>query len=180
MDIGNPESLPLAPNINGLRRPTFAVPHLSLGISVFFPDLGDIGRITDDISGQVLQFQMGVILPFDYDGKYSLTAQMNSGRAGKAQLMGLGAQFRFSIDIGTVRCFTAVGGRLNQYSLDGELIVDLSASTIVWQLGVFAVRDVIDVTVEIPIAPTEQSIEFEGQTFTVSPAGIGIGLNVSF
>lgn len=179
--------LPLADNMGNLSRPKFATPHLEFDIGFIFPDFSALDKLTDGSNSFFLCYRLGVGIPFDVHGKYSVLGQILSGvalSAGKddtPSLLGLSCvfQYRFMPKNTNMQFSIGAGARYIAYRYYSDVGIDLSSTYGFLQVSVTLIRDVLDIVCEYPITTSPMRTIFDYSTYEVNPAGPSIVLRVS-
>lgn len=164
--------LPLAQNSGGLKRPRFETARLMIGIGGMFSNLSDLERLGVNKSNLTVPFSIYAYVPFqrDHPSLYFIGGWDIGGNPSfKALFL---YQFRFKLIVG-------LGGGKTWYSYDGDdVIIDSSQNHALLALGVNLSPQRVDLLLTVPLAPS-LSTNFEGEEYSIRPAGIQISLLIS-
>jgi hypothetical protein len=176
------EKLPLAPNPGGLDRPKFGTIRFGLEAGIMHCDLSSLASLAGNSGTTAFPMSFKILIPILEDPSLSFMG----GWGMVIPVRGGGSLTQFSAYL-VLRPYThtglnpmiGLGAGRTVYSYTGPVIIDAEESYPEIVAGISLAGDMLDLLVNVPLAG-EITTTFESTSYTITPAGPGVSLMLTF
>ncbi len=177
------DAIPLSPNTYGLTRPMFPTIHLYVSLGVMWGDFSGVSTLTGSDQNFFVPLSFFLHIPFTEDPDISFIGGFGGALGGVSDgdLLAFSALlvYRPTIVISNIRPLIGFGVGHSSFEYFDGVVVDAEQSYPMIVLGSRIIENYMDVFFVLPFARTMEAT-FEGQRYTIRPAGPGLMLLWSF